>query len=360
MFAQGEKAREARDAGADVVGAGELVEQVMKGEIDFDAAIATPDLMAEVGKAGRVLGPRGLMPNPKTGTVTNDIAKAVGDMKGGRIEYRADRTGIIHMIIGKKSFEERALLENYLAAVDEVLEGEALEREGSLHPVAGGVLDDGPRRADRPDEAERARGRHGVAARRAPVAASVGHGALLEPGRHVLGRHRLRDVVALRDVAADLDQECHRGCSSSTPSATIESPRLWPRSIVERTISASDALVVDVHHERSVDLQLADGQALQVGERGVPGSEVVHGEADADVGERRQCLERSLGLIHHGALGDLELQAIGGTSASVERRRNLLGEPRVEEIADRQVDGYREVDPSALPRAICRIAFSST
>jgi large subunit ribosomal protein L1 len=121
VFAQGEKAREARDAGADLVGAGELIEQVMKGEIDFDAAIAAPDMMAEVGKAGRVLGPRGLMPNPKTGTVTNDIAKAVADIKGGRIEYRADRTGILHMIIGKKSFEERALLENYLAAVDEVL-----------------------------------------------------------------------------------------------------------------------------------------------------------------------------------------------------------------------------------------------
>ena len=93
VFAEGEKAREARDAGADVVGATELVETVMKGEIDFDAAIASPDMMAEVGKAGRVLGPRGLMPNPKTGTVTNDIAKAVADVKGGRIEYRATGPG---------------------------------------------------------------------------------------------------------------------------------------------------------------------------------------------------------------------------------------------------------------------------
>ena len=130
VFAQGEKAREARDAGADVVGAGELVEQVMKGEIDFDAAIATPDMMAEVGKAGRVLGPRGLMPNPKTGTVTNDITKAVGDIKGGRIEYRADRTGILHMIIGKRSFEERALLENYMAVVDEVLKAKPSSAKG--------------------------------------------------------------------------------------------------------------------------------------------------------------------------------------------------------------------------------------
>ncbi|MEP6759281.1 MAG: 50S ribosomal protein L1 [Actinomycetota bacterium] len=130
VFAQGEKAREARDAGADVVGATELVEQVMKGEIDFDAAIATPDLMAEVGKAGRVLGPRGLMPNPKTGTVTNDIAKAVADVKGGRIEYRADRTGIVHMIIGKKSFEEHALLENYAAVVDEILKAKPSSAKG--------------------------------------------------------------------------------------------------------------------------------------------------------------------------------------------------------------------------------------
>jgi large subunit ribosomal protein L1 len=121
VFATGEKAREARDAGADVVGGEELVEQVMKGEIDFDAAVATPDMMASVGKAGRVLGPRGLMPNPKTGTVTMDIAKAVADIKGGKVEYRADRTGNIHLNIGKKSFDEQQLLENYLVVVDEVL-----------------------------------------------------------------------------------------------------------------------------------------------------------------------------------------------------------------------------------------------
>ena len=130
VFAQGEKAREARDAGADVVGAAELVETVIKGEIDFDAAIATPDMMAEVGKVGRVLGPRGLMPNPKTGTVTNDITKAVADVKGGRIEYRADRTGIVHMIIGKKSFDERALLDNYAAVVDEVLKAKPASAKG--------------------------------------------------------------------------------------------------------------------------------------------------------------------------------------------------------------------------------------
>jgi large subunit ribosomal protein L1 len=103
------------------VGGEELVEQVMGGMIDFDAAVATPDMMAAVGKAGRVLGPRGLMPNPKTGTVTNDIAKAVEDIKGGKVEYKTDRTGNVHMIIGKKSFTEQQLLENYLAVVDEII-----------------------------------------------------------------------------------------------------------------------------------------------------------------------------------------------------------------------------------------------
>jgi large subunit ribosomal protein L1 len=130
VFAVGEKAREATEAGADLVGGEELVETVMKGEIDFDAAVATPDMMATVGKAGRVLGPRGLMPNPKTGTVTNDIGKAVSDIKGGRIEYRADRTGNVHAIIGKKSFSEEQLLENYLAIVDEVLRSKPSSAKG--------------------------------------------------------------------------------------------------------------------------------------------------------------------------------------------------------------------------------------
>jgi large subunit ribosomal protein L1 len=120
-FAQGPKATEATEAGADVVGGEDLVERVLAGEIDFEAAVATPDMMAAVGKAGRVLGPRGLMPNPKTGTVTNDIAKAVQDIKGGKVEYRTDRTGNVHTIIGKKSFSEQQLLENYAAVVDEVL-----------------------------------------------------------------------------------------------------------------------------------------------------------------------------------------------------------------------------------------------
>lgn len=130
VFAQGEKAREAGEAGADVVGGEELVEDVLKGRIEFDAAVATPDMMAAVGKAGRVLGPRGLMPNPKTGTVTMDIGKAVADIKGGKVEYRADRTGNVHVVLGKKSFDERALLENYVAIVDEVLRAKPSAAKG--------------------------------------------------------------------------------------------------------------------------------------------------------------------------------------------------------------------------------------
>jgi len=130
VFAQGPKATEARDAGADVVGADDLVEQVMAGTIDFEAAVATPDMMSAVGKAGRVLGPRGLMPNPKTGTVTNDIAKAVQDIKGGKIEYKTDRTGNVHAIIGKKSFSEEQLVENYRAVVDEILRAKPSAAKG--------------------------------------------------------------------------------------------------------------------------------------------------------------------------------------------------------------------------------------
>ncbi|MBI3647886.1 MAG: 50S ribosomal protein L1 [Actinobacteria bacterium] len=129
-FAVGEKAREAAEAGADVVGGEELLEEVMKGNFDFDAAVATPDMMAAVGKAGRVLGPRGLMPNPKTGTVTNDIAKAVADIKGGKVEYRTDRTGNVHLVVGKKSFGEQQLLENYLTVVDEILRAKPSAAKG--------------------------------------------------------------------------------------------------------------------------------------------------------------------------------------------------------------------------------------
>lgn len=130
VFATGEKAREARDAGADLVGGEELVAEVLKGNIDFDAAVATPDMMPAVGKAGRILGPRGLMPNPKTGTVTNDIAKTVRDIKAGKIDYRVDRTGNVHVVIGKRSFDERRLLENYLAVVEELLRAKPAAAKG--------------------------------------------------------------------------------------------------------------------------------------------------------------------------------------------------------------------------------------
>jgi large subunit ribosomal protein L1 len=129
-FAQGDKAREAQEAGADVVGGEDLVNEIIKGNIDFDAAVATPDVMSIVGKAGRVLGPRGLMPNPKAGTVTNDIGKAVRDIKAGRLEYRVDRQGNLHLVIGKRSFDEKRLLDNYLAVVDEVIRAKPAASKG--------------------------------------------------------------------------------------------------------------------------------------------------------------------------------------------------------------------------------------
>jgi large subunit ribosomal protein L1 len=121
VFATGDRAEEAKAAGADVVGADELIDRVAGGFLDFDSAVATPDLMGKVGRLGRVLGPRGLMPNPKTGTVTNDVAKAVSDIKGGKIEFRVDRQANLHFIIGKTSFTDEQLVENYAAAIDEVL-----------------------------------------------------------------------------------------------------------------------------------------------------------------------------------------------------------------------------------------------
>jgi large subunit ribosomal protein L1 len=121
VFANGDKADAAREAGADIVGGDELIERVNGGWLDFDAVVATPDMMGKVGRLGRVLGPRGLMPNPKTGTVTPDVVKAVTDIKGGKIEFRVDRHANLHFIIGKASFPERQLAENYAAALEEVL-----------------------------------------------------------------------------------------------------------------------------------------------------------------------------------------------------------------------------------------------
>jgi large subunit ribosomal protein L1 len=121
VFANGEKAEEARAAGADIVGGDELIDKVAGGFTDFDAAVATPDLMGKVGRLGKVLGPRGLMPNPKTGTVTMDVAKAVTEIKGGKIEFRVDKHANLHFVIGKASFTDEQLVENYAAALDEVL-----------------------------------------------------------------------------------------------------------------------------------------------------------------------------------------------------------------------------------------------
>ncbi len=121
VFATGEKAADAIAAGADEVGADELIDKIAGGYLDFDAVVATPDLMGKVGRLGRVLGPRGLMPNPKTGTVTMDVAKAVTDIKGGKIEFRVDRHANLHFIVGKASFSEQQLAENFFAALDEVM-----------------------------------------------------------------------------------------------------------------------------------------------------------------------------------------------------------------------------------------------
>jgi large subunit ribosomal protein L1 len=130
VFAEGEKAKEAQDAGADIVGSADLAKRVEEGFTDFDVAIATPDQMGNVGKLGRVLGPRGLMPNPKTGTVTMDVAKAVRDAKAGKLEYRTDRGANVHVSIGKKSFEERQLVENYAALVDEIVRAKPAASKG--------------------------------------------------------------------------------------------------------------------------------------------------------------------------------------------------------------------------------------
>jgi large subunit ribosomal protein L1 len=130
VFAQGDKAREAEEAGADFVGAEDLAQRVQDGFTDFDVAIATPDMMPLVGRLGRVLGPQGKMPNPKVGTVTADVRKAVEESKAGKVEYRTDRNAIVHLVIGKTSFERRALLENYAAIIDELIRAKPSAAKG--------------------------------------------------------------------------------------------------------------------------------------------------------------------------------------------------------------------------------------
>src|SRR5918999_2092267 len=130
VFAEGQKARDAEAAGADFVGADDLAKRVEEGWTDFDVAIATPDLMPTVGRLGRILGPQGKMPNPKVGTVTDDVARAVEESKAGKVEYRTDRQAIVHLTIGKASFDERTLLENYAAVVDEIVRAKPAAAKG--------------------------------------------------------------------------------------------------------------------------------------------------------------------------------------------------------------------------------------
>jgi large subunit ribosomal protein L1 len=130
VFAEGEKAKEAQEAGADIIGSADLAKRVEEGFTDFDVAVATPDQMGNVGKLGRILGPRGLMPNPKTGTVTMDVGKAVREAKAGKLEYRTDRGANVHVSIGKKSFGERQLVENYAALLDEIVRAKPAAAKG--------------------------------------------------------------------------------------------------------------------------------------------------------------------------------------------------------------------------------------
>src|SRR5918999_5975647 len=161
VFAKGEKATEAREAGADEVGDDDLAERIQGGWLDFDAAVATPDMMPLVGRLGRVLGPRGLMPNPKSGTVTQDLGKAVSDLKGGLVEYRTDRHGNLHLIIGKKSFPEDDLIANYLTAIDEVIRAKPAAAKGrylksvTIAPTMGPGVRVDPQRAKDTEESAR-------------------------------------------------------------------------------------------------------------------------------------------------------------------------------------------------------------
>ena len=150
VFAQGDKAKEAEEAGADIVGAEDLAKRVEEGFTDFDVAIATPDLMPVVGRLGRVLGPQGKMPNPKVGTVTMDVKKAIQESKAGKVEYRTDRTANVHLAIGKKDFSERQLLENYAAIIDELIRAKPSGAKGRYLQHDHACVDHGPRRQGRP------------------------------------------------------------------------------------------------------------------------------------------------------------------------------------------------------------------
>ena len=177
VFAAGDAAPEAREAGADLVGADDLAAQVEEGKFDFDVAIATPDMMPLVGRLGRALGPRGLMPNPKTGTVTTDVGRAVTEFKGGKVEYRTDRYGNMHVPLGKASFEPAALETNFRAVARRTPAGQAGVGQGALPAQDHGVVDDGPggpRRRQPAPAGDRRRRRHGLTLTQAsPLATPV-------------------------------------------------------------------------------------------------------------------------------------------------------------------------------------------
>jgi large subunit ribosomal protein L1 len=154
VFATGDAARDAEGAGADLVGADDLIAQVEGGNLDFDVAIATPDLMGKVGKLGRTLGPRGLMPNPKTGTVTNDVAKAVAEFKAGKVEYRTDRNGNVHVPIGKVSFDTDALVSNFNAVHDELVRAKPAASKGRYIKTVSASSTMGPGVRIEPDSAK--------------------------------------------------------------------------------------------------------------------------------------------------------------------------------------------------------------
>ena len=158
VFAQGDKAREAEEAGADIVGGEDLAKQIQEGFDDFDVAIATPDMMPIVGRLGRILGPAGKMPNPKVGTVTVDVAKAVNESKSGKVEYRTDRTAIVHLVIGKKDFEERSAAGELRGRHRRAHPGQARRGQGPLHPLGHVCQHHGPGRQGRPVADPRHRG----------------------------------------------------------------------------------------------------------------------------------------------------------------------------------------------------------
>ena len=215
VFANAEKAEAAREAGADIVGGDELIEKVNGGWLDFDAVVATPDMMGKVGRLGRVLGPRGLMPNPKTGTVTPDVAKAVSDIKGGKIEFRVDRHANLHFIIGKASFSEAQLAENYAAALEEVLRLKPASSKGrylkkvTLSTTMGPGVQVDPNRV-----AQRRRGRRGLSL--TPLRTYDGPGSQWLPGpRHVRSCPTCARVLGRRAACYSTNTRSSTSCSTT-------------------------------------------------------------------------------------------------------------------------------------------------